>query len=212
MPASVISINDLGPQLMRLAREFENVTKAALFRAAHLAKAQEIAEIDATKPRAPTDTGQMRRSFNVRRLPRYGLDDVAVLMENTSPHAAHQEWGTKAHWVPKGILEEWAQRKVWSASARAPKARKPRDPSAGHDARLAHGPRSAGVGAAGVGKARRVRKLSVDQNKEAKALARRARWAIAQRGVKAKRFHARASAHFGRFVRDELLAGFGRLK
>lgn len=157
MSSSVITIGQLGPELLALSREMKTKADRALRRAAHRAVAEVVKEIDGSEPYAPVDTGELRRSNVVMK-----LAPGEYVVENVAPHAAHQEHGTRPFVPPAGPLRAWARRKA----------------------------------RAGRGASRR---------KSAEQLFRRARYAIATRGIRAKAFWARASQRFPDIVEQELV-------
>jgi len=66
--------------------------------------------IETTKPRAPIDTGDMKRSVRARDIP--GGAVLAV----ESPHAVFMERGTRPHMPPVAPLAEWARAKGIAAT------------------------------------------------------------------------------------------------
>lgn len=90
----------------RLVDANRDAALRALRRAARLCQAEAVRAIGEVRPYVPVDTGELRRSYVVTDLP-----DGAAL-ENTAPHAAFMEFGTRPHWAPLSALEAWAERKM----------------------------------------------------------------------------------------------------
>lgn len=90
----------------RLVDANRDAALRALRRAARLCQAEAVRAIGEVRPYVPVDTGELRRSYVVTDLP-----DGATL-ENTAPHAAFMEFGTRPHWAPLSALEAWAERKM----------------------------------------------------------------------------------------------------
>ena len=111
MPAEiVVTPAQLGPEVRALFARLVEANRAAgvkaLQRAARFCQAEAVRAIGEVRPYVPVDTGELRRSYVVTDLP-----DGAKL-ENTAPHAAFMEFGTRPHWAPLSALEAWAERKM----------------------------------------------------------------------------------------------------
>jgi hypothetical protein len=106
----VTTAAELGATVSRLVAELVEKNRVAavkaLPRAAYLCRTVAIEEVHATRPYVPVNLGQMVQSFFVTAQP-----DGARL-ENTAPHAAFMEFGTRPHWAPIGALERWAEQKL----------------------------------------------------------------------------------------------------
>lgn len=163
--------------LDKLAREVPAGAQRALMKAAHRARNEVVAQIDASQPRPPVDTGQMRRSWIVRPN-RDWLGANGAILENTVEHTVFMEEGIRPTMVPIAPLMEWAIRKTRGkagASTIMPIAKNGRRRKGGK-------------------RAQRVR--------DARALAFGAQRSIARRGIKGRFFFKRASAKFMGFVEE----------
>lgn len=115
MPNSSVTLDQL-PQAMA-ADLAADKTKArlAMRTAAELMRTEAIVQIHATRPFPPIDTSQMERGYIVEP----SLN--GFVLENTAPHAAHMEYGTRpGTWVPLGALYRWAERKLRGLHRRGP--------------------------------------------------------------------------------------------
>ena len=103
----------LADDLLVIVDELGEAAETAMFRAAVRGKARaveaigEVAGSPLSRARFnPVDTGEMRRSYVVRRIA------GGAVLENVAPHAAHQEHGTRPFTPPIRPLERWAERKL----------------------------------------------------------------------------------------------------
>ncbi|MFH1568528.1 MAG: hypothetical protein ABIL09_11080 [Gemmatimonadota bacterium] len=178
-------MDTIGAELEAVMFRLGEGAERAMYRAALLAKRRAVQAIGEVVPFQPVDTGEMRRSYTVDRVP------GGAVLENTAPHAAIQEYGTRPFTPPMEPLVQWAIRK----SRRAPQKKKKR------------GQRRARGKAAGQPKHEGAAnsKRKANQLEAAKALARRAWVSIRARGVRPKGFHAAASKDFGKITHEALL-------
>lgn len=195
MPTEVFDIDGVNStgrrRLMKwmdeLAREVPAGAQRAMMRAAHKARNEVIAQIDASQPRPPVDTGQMRRSWIVRPN-RDWLGANGAVLENTVEHTVFMEEGIRPTLVPIAPLLEWAVRKTRGkagASTVMPIAK---------------------------GKRRRKGGAKAQRARDARALAYGAQRSIARRGIKGRFFFKRASAKFVGFVEEAVREELDKLR
>ncbi len=233
-PSTILSPDQLGPELASIVRDHSREIKLAMFTAAHRGIREVVLEIDNTpavlrrtrgKSRgralpAPVDQGELKRSGVVERL---SGGDVAI--EFTAPHAAHMEFGTRPHVAPIAPLKAWAKRKGRGSGAaprpkrgrrrarRASTVPRPqtRSNSGVRSLRSGGGTRSGAssirTSAAQARSRRRVlRKKRFDQ------LARAAQASIRKHGTEGRHFYARASQKFPLILDEELRKRLSRIK
>lgn len=187
MPRSEFLINsnksgsdDVARWIDRLLKETVNGAMRAMRKAAELSRNEVIKELDDTSPYPPVDTGQGRSGFVVN-----DIDDFTVYLENTTTHMTYMEEGTRPHWAPFSVIEDWAERKMRGNKRGALKKGQ-------------KGPRMPRMSAA-------------QKDAEVKKLAARAWISIARKGTAPRHFWKRASTKFLGFVEQALRAEIDKL-
>lgn len=108
MPAKVLTIDGLPAEMRAVGQQLGRAAVKALRAAAVDIQREAILQVQAVKPFVPVNNGEMLRGFE--RGVRYTPDGAIV--ENTVPHAAHMEYGTRPFTPPIKPLRLWAARKL----------------------------------------------------------------------------------------------------
>lgn len=164
-------------------------TRAAIdrgiFKAVQAGKNLAIQTIQNTKPHPPIDTGELVRSYVVRKTL------LGWVLRNEAPHAGFIEHGTKAHTPPFAPIFRWAKRKTRGTGGTSQSKQRHRQRRQGLSKRATQ--RKPGQQFSAQ---KRAASQSVQKNLNAMRLARGTVRKIQQQGTDARRFHARASQHF----------------
>lgn len=188
------------PDLVRRTRAaIVEGTKEAAFRAIGVVQQ----EIDGAQPRPLVNTGALRNSWSVAKVPT-GWE----LKSSTPRRAAVMEFGARPHTPPLAPLLEWAKVKIRRGGVLRSNARERHERRRqGIVGRPAHSRPSAVFGAQ-----RRQRSRGTRLDNAAMQLARAAQVSISRRGLEARDYYTKASLRFGPLIHDSVRAAIARVR